>query len=281
MTERPDRGATERPDRDTAAEPVIEVRDLWKSFGDQEVLRGVNLFVLDGETLVVLGPSGCGKSVLLKHVIGLMKPDRGSIVVEGRELTKLDAHELKDLRMRFGMVFQGAALFDSMTVGENVGLPLKEHRGMKGDELADLTETKLRMVGLAGVSHLRPSEISGGMKKRVALARAIALDPDIILYDEPTTGLDPIMAEQINELIRTLQRKVNATSIVVTHDLHSAKFTGDKIALMHNGRIELVGTMDDLRHSDNEAVRTFIARGHAPALGSKGGAGPIDPEVFE
>ena len=289
MTERPDRGATTGPEggaiagsvRGAIAGSVIEVRDLWKSFGDQEVLRGVNLFVLDGETLVVLGPSGCGKSVLLKHVIGLMKPDRGSIIVEGRELTKLNAGELNDLRMRFGMVFQGAALFDSMTVGENVGLPLREHRGIKGDELADLTEAKLRMVGLAGVSHLRPSEISGGMKKRVALARAIALDPDIILYDEPTTGLDPIMAEQINELIRAVQRKVNATSIVVTHDLHSAKFTGDKIALMHNGKIELVGTMDDLRHSDNEAVRTFIARGHAPALGSKAGAGPIDPEVFE
>ncbi len=297
MTERPHRGTTAGPDRGTAAgpdggtaagpgsgttaRPVIEVRDLWKSFGDQEVLRGINLTVLDGETMVVLGPSGCGKSVLLKHVIGLMKPDRGSIIVEGNELTGLDARELKGLRMRFGMVFQGAALFDSMTVGENVGLPLKEHRGIKGDELADLVETKLEMVGLAEVSHLQPSELSGGMKKRVALARAIALDPDIVLYDEPTTGLDPIMAEQINELIRALQRKINATSIVVTHDLHSAKFTGDKIALMHDGRIELCGTMDDLRRSDNEAVRTFIARGHAPALGSTAGARPIDPEVFE
>jgi len=281
MTERPDRDTTAGFRSGTTNEPVIEVRDLWKSFGDQEVLRGINLTVLDGQTMVVLGPSGCGKSVLLKHVIGLMKPDRGSILVEGNELTELDARELKDLRMRFGMVFQGAALFDSMTVGENVGLPLKEHRGIEGDELADLVEEKLGMVGLAGVSHLQPSELSGGMKKRVALARAIALDPDIVLYDEPTTGLDPIMAEQINELIRALQRKIHATSIVVTHDLHSAKFTGDKIALMHEGRIELVGTMDDLRNSDNEAVRTFIARGHAPALGSKAGARPAGPEVFE
>jgi len=260
---------------------VIEVRDLWKSFGDQEVLRGINLAVKDGETMVVLGPSGCGKSVLLKHVIGLMKPDRGAIIVEGNELTGLDEHELKELRMRFGMVFQGAALFDSMTVGENVGLSLKEHRGIIGDELADIVETKLGMVGLAGVSHLRPSELSGGMKKRVALARAIALDPDIVLYDEPTTGLDPIMAEQINQLIRTLQRKIHATSIVVTHDLHSAKFTGDKIALMHEGRIELVGTMDDLRRSDNEAVRTFIARGHAPPPGSTVDAGPVDLAEFD
>jgi phospholipid/cholesterol/gamma-HCH transport system ATP-binding protein len=281
MTEKSDRSATAGPGRGTAGGPVIEVRDLWKSFGDQEVLRGINLTVKDGETMVVLGPSGCGKSVLLKHVIGLMRPDRGAIVVEGKELTELDEHELKELRMRFGMVFQGAALFDSMTVGENVGLPLKEHRGIIGDELADIVETKLRMVGLAGVSHLRPSELSGGMKKRVALARAIALDPDIVLYDEPTTGLDPIMAEQINQLIRMLQRKINATSIVVTHDLHSANFTGDKIALMHEGKIELVGTMDDLRRSDNEAVRTFIARGHASPPGSTVDAGPVGLAEFD
>ncbi len=281
MTEKSDRSATAGSGRGTAGGPVIEVRDLWKSFGDQEVLRGINLTVKDGETMVVLGPSGCGKSVLLKHVIGLMKPDRGAIVVEGKELTELDELELKELRMRFGMVFQGAALFDSMTVGENVGLPLKEHRGTIGDELADLVETKLRMVGLAGVSHLRPSELSGGMKKRVALARAIALDPDIVLYDEPTTGLDPIMAEQINQLIRMLQRKINATSIVVTHDLHSANFTGDKIALMHEGKIKLVGTMDDLRHSDNEAVRTFIARGYTPPPGSTVDAGPVGLAEFD
>ncbi len=281
MTERPDRNTTGGRRSGATAVPVIEVRDLWKSFGDQEVLRGLNLSVENGETMVVLGPSGCGKSVLLKHVIGLMKPDRGSIIVEGDELTGLDARELKNLRMRFGMVFQGAALFDSMTVGENVGLSLKEHRGIKGDELADIVEAKLGMVGLAGVSHLQPSELSGGMKKRVALARAIALDPDIVLYAEPTTGLDPIMAAQINELIRALQCKINATSIVVTHDLHSAKFTGDKIALMHEGRIELCGTMDDLTRSDNEAVRTFIARGHAPAPGSTADARPIDPGAFE
>ncbi|MFH1690656.1 MAG: ABC transporter ATP-binding protein [Candidatus Eisenbacteria bacterium] len=280
MTDRPDRGMTAGPGGATPARPVIEVRDLWKSFGDLEVLRGVDLTVLEGETMVVLGASGCGKSVLLKHVIGLMKPDRGSIVIEGREITKLGSRELKDLRMTFGMVFQGAALFDSMTVGENVGLPLKEHRGIRGVELADIVETKLRMVGMAGVSHQRPSQISGGMKKRVALARAIALDPDIILYDEPTTGLDPIMAEQINQLIRALQRKVNATSIVVTHDLHSARFTGDNIALMHEGRIEFVGTLDELKCSDNTAVRTFLARGRVPVPGSSADDRPVDPEVF-
>lgn len=260
--------------------PVIEVEDLWRSFGDHQVLRGVDLSVRNGETAVVLGASGCGKSVLLKHVIGLLRPDRGTVRVEGNDITGLDRHALNELRMSFGMVFQGAALFDSMTVGENVGLPLYEHRHIVGNELRDLVESKLRMVGLAGVSHLKPSEISGGMKKRVALARAIALDPDIILYDEPTTGLDPIMAEQINELIRSLQRRINATSIVVTHDLHSASFTGDKIALMHDGRIEFVGTMDELKCSDNEAVRTFVARGHSPAQGSETDGCLIDPDTF-
>ncbi len=245
---------------------LIEIVDLWKSFGENEVLRGLNLVVNEGETLVVLGPSGCGKSVLLKHIIGLMKPDRGSILVEGRDVTRMSRRELNEIRKGFGMVFQGAALFDSMTVGENVGLPLREHRRMKGEELERRVEEKLRLVGLDGVSHLRPAEISGGMKKRVALARAIALDPDVILYDEPTTGLDPVTAEQINELIRNTQRELNTTSIVVTHDLHSACFTGDRVALLEEGRIAFVGTTDELRTTDNEAVKRFIARGHRPSL---------------
>ena len=245
-----------------ANQPVIEVVDLRKSFGDHEVLKGVNLKVDDGETLVVLGPSGCGKSVLLKHIIGLMKPDSGRILFEGADITDMDHKELSRIRMGFGMVFQGAALFDSMTVGENVGLPLREHRQLKGPELQRIVEEKLGLVGLEDISGLYPSEISGGMKKRVALARAVALDPDVILYDEPTTGLDPVMAEQINELIRSIQKKVNATSIVVTHDLHSACFTGDRVALMTEGTIAFSGTTDDLMSTDNEAVRNFIARGH-------------------
>ncbi|MBD3348837.1 MAG: ATP-binding cassette domain-containing protein [Candidatus Eisenbacteria bacterium] len=256
-----------------AARPVVEVRGLWKSFGDKEALRGVDLKLHDGETLVVLGPSGCGKSVLLKHVIGLMEPDRGSIIVEGRDLSGLSQAELNEIRQKFGMVFQGAALFDSMTVGDNVALPLREHRGMKGERLSALVEEKLELVGLKGISSLRPAELSGGMKKRVALARAIALDPDIILYDEPTTGLDPVMAEQINELIRSTQRKLNASSIVVTHDLHSACFTGDMVALMDEGRIAFYGTTDELTTTENEAVRNFIARGHPAATGAPGGSG--------
>jgi len=245
-----------------AAQPVIVVQELRRSFGDHEVLKGVNLSVDDGETLVVLGPSGCGKSVLLKHIIGLMKPDAGRILFEGRDITKMTDRELKAIRVGFGMVFQGAALFDSMTVGENVGLPLQEHRRLAGDELRRAIQEKLGLVGLEGIQHLYPSEISGGMKKRVALARAVALDPDVILYDEPTTGLDPVMAEQINELIRSLQKKVNATSIVVTHDLHSACFTGDRVALMTDGTIAFSGTTDELTSTDNAAVRNFIARGH-------------------
>jgi phospholipid/cholesterol/gamma-HCH transport system ATP-binding protein len=245
-----------------AKRPVIEIVELRKSFGDHEVLRGVSLSVDDGQTLVVLGPSGCGKSVLLKHIIGLMKPDGGRILFEGREVTTMSERELAEIRIGFGMVFQGAALFDSMTVGENVGLPLREHRGMRGQELRRVVEEKLGLVGLEDISGLYPSEISGGMKKRVALARAVALDPDVILYDEPTTGLDPVMAEQINELIRSIQKKVNATSIVVTHDLHSACFTGDRVALMTEGKIAFTGTTDELTTTDNEAVRNFIARGH-------------------
>ncbi|MFH1502593.1 MAG: ABC transporter ATP-binding protein [Candidatus Eisenbacteria bacterium] len=254
---------------------VVEIEGLRKSFGDTPVLRGVDLVLHDGETLVVLGPSGCGKSVLLKHVIGLLRPDAGSIRIEGQELTTMRPAELAEARKVFGMVFQGAALFDSMTVGGNVGLPLVEHRGMMGDELERIVDEKLSLVGLEGISHLMPSEISGGMKKRVALARAIALDPDIILYDEPTTGLDPVMAEQINELIRNTQRKLTASSIVVTHDLHSACFTGDRVALMDEGVIAFVGTTDELTTTDNEAVRSFIARGR-PAGTSGAAAGACD-----
>jgi phospholipid/cholesterol/gamma-HCH transport system ATP-binding protein len=248
---------------------VVEVRDLWKSFGGKPALQGVDFKLHDGETLVVLGPSGCGKSVLLKHIIGLLTPDRGSILVEGRELTNMTDDELNKVRQKFGMVFQGAALFDSMTIGENVGLPLREHKRMRGAELSRVVEEKLALVGLTGISSLWPAELSGGMKKRAALARAIALDPDIILYDEPTTGLDPVMAEQINELIRSTQRKLTASSIVVTHDLHSACFTGDMVALMSAGRIAFYGTTDDLTTTDNEAVRNFIARGHPEK-------GPVD-----
>ncbi len=246
-----------------SAEKLIHVEDLWKSFGDNHVLKGMTFDVFEGETLVVLGASGCGKSVLLKHIIALLYPDRGRVEFRGRNIFDMRSKELNEVRKNFGMVFQGAALFDSMTVGQNVGLPALEHWGIRGAELDKLVEEKLTLVGLSGIGNLKPSEISGGMKKRVALARAITLDPDVILYDEPTTGLDPIMAEQINELIRDTQKQLGATSIVVTHDLHSACFIGDRVALVDEGRIEFVGTTEELVETDQEAVRNFIARGHA------------------
>jgi phospholipid/cholesterol/gamma-HCH transport system ATP-binding protein len=240
------------------ARRVLETIDLWKAFGENEVLRGVNLNVDDGETLVVLGPSGCGKSVLLKHIIGLMKPDRGSILVEGRDITRMRLAELDQVRKRFGMVFQGAALFDSMTVGQNVGLPLKEHRGMRGAELDRLVDEKLELVGLSGIAHLWPSQISGGMKKRVALARAIALDPDVILYDEPTTGLDPVRADVINELILKLKRELRVTGIVVTHDMASARKVGDRIIMLHEGKFVFDSPPDALDGYRDERVRRFV-----------------------
>ena len=237
---------------------VIEIVDLWKAFGDTPVLCGVELSVMDGETLVVLGPSGCGKSVLLKHVIGLLKPDRGSILVGGKDITNASGAELNEIRKSFGMVFQGAALFDSMTVGENVGLPLREHRRLQGAELERLVEANLALVGLEGISDLRPSEISGGMKKRVALARAIALDPDIILYDEPTTGLDPLNANVINRLIARLQGDIGRTSVIVTHDVESAFYLGDQIALLSDGRVRALGTPEELKNSPDEGVQNFL-----------------------
>lgn len=244
-----------------ASPGLIRIVALWKSFGANQVLKGVDLNVEKGETLVVLGASGCGKSVLLKHVIGLMRPDSGSVHVDGRDVARLDRRELSELRKRFGIVFQGSALFDSMTVGENVGLGPREHLGMKGEALRQLVIEKLRLVGLQDVTALSPSELSGGMKKRVALARAVAMDPDVVLYDEPTTGLDPAMAEQINVLIRDLQRKLKTTSIAVTHDLHSACFIGDRVAFLDEGRIAFIGTTDALMSTSNEAVRQFVARG--------------------
>jgi phospholipid/cholesterol/gamma-HCH transport system ATP-binding protein len=191
-----------------------------------------------------------------------MRPDRGSIHVDGREVTTLDRRGLGEMRKRVGMVFQGSALFDSMTIGENVALGPKEHNRIKGAALEELVQEKLGLVGLDGVAPLMPSQISGGMKKRAALARAIAMDPDIMLYDEPTAGLDPVMAEQINDLIRDLQVKLKTTSIAVTHDLHSACYIGDRVALLEEGEIGFVGTNDELRTTTNEAVRRFMARGH-------------------
>jgi len=237
---------------------MIEIRNLHKRFENLVVLDGVDLDIQTGESIVVLGRSGSGKSVLLKHIIGLMAPDQGSVKVDGNEVTKLGYTGLADLRKRFGMLFQMAALFDSMTVGENVGLSLREHRKMSRDEIARTVAEKLALVGLEGIEDKKPADLSGGMRKRVGLARAIAMDPDYILYDEPTTGLDPVTAQQINELIRELQQKLNVTSIVVTHDLHSAYYVGDRLTLLFQGKIYFDGTPEEIQKSDNPVVRQFI-----------------------
>ena len=239
-------------------DPMIEISDLRKSFGENQVLKGVNLRVNRGETVVVMGRSGCGKSVLLKHIIGLMKPDSGRIVVDGIEITALKGEDLIEFRKRFGMLFQGSALFDSLSVWENVGLGLLEHADLSEQEVRRIAREKLELVGLTQVDDLRPSELSGGMKKRVGLARAIAMDPPVILYDEPTTGLDPIMADVINQLIRHLQAKLKVTSIAVTHDMNSAMKIGDRLAMLHDGRIVFEGTPEEVKATDNEVVRQFV-----------------------
>ncbi len=248
---------------------MIEIVDLHKSFGDNYVLKGVNLHVNKGETVVVIGRSGCGKSVLLRHIIGLMKPDKGSVYVDGVDVTRLKDDELYELRKKFGMVFQGSALFDSLSVWENVGLGLLEHTDLPEEEVRRIALEKLSLVGLRGFEDARPSELSGGMKKRVGLARAIAMEPEVILYDEPTTGLDPIMADVINELIRHLQERLQITSIAVTHDMKSAYKIGDRIAMLYDGRIVFEGTPDRIKSAGDEIIRQFVegrAEGPIPAM---------------
>jgi phospholipid/cholesterol/gamma-HCH transport system ATP-binding protein len=237
---------------------MIEISDIRKQLGGHQVLDGVNLTVNRGETVVVIGRSGCGKSVLLKHIIGLMKPDRGSIRVDGTEVTSLKSEEMFRMRKKFGMLFQGAALFDSLSVWENVGLGLIEHTDLSETEIRERVCEKLALVGLTDIEDARPAELSGGMKKRVGLARAIAMDPEVVLYDEPTTGLDPIMADVINQLIRTLQATLKITSVAVTHDMKSAYHIGDRLAMLHDGKIVFEGSPEEIMRTRDEAIRQFI-----------------------
>jgi phospholipid/cholesterol/gamma-HCH transport system ATP-binding protein len=238
--------------------PRIECRDVWKKFDRKRVLRGLNLVIESGETVVIIGQSGTGKSVLLKHIVGLLVPDRGQILVDGVNVVKLSRKKLFELRMRFGMVFQSAALFDSVSVLENVALAIREHTDLPDEEVRRICDEKLRMVGLEGVGDKFPAELSGGMKKRVGFARAIAMDPQCVLYDEPTTGLDPIMADVINNLIVKLDQDLDITSVVVTHDLASAYKVADRIAMLHDGVVIWEGTPDEIRNTDHPLVRQFI-----------------------
>ena len=241
---------------------MIEVRDVRKSFDEKVVLDHIDLTVETGETMVIIGKSGGGKSVLLKHMIGLIKPDSGRILIEGIDLADLSGRELDKLRMRFGMLFQSAALFDSMTVGENVAFPLVEHTNLAKQAISQRVDECLALVGLSNVVELMPSELSGGMRKRVGLARAIVMSPQILLYDEPTTGLDPIMSDVINDLIIAMRDRLKVTSVVVTHDMKSAYKVANRIAMLYNGRILETGTPKEIQESKNPYVQQFI-RGEA------------------
>ncbi len=236
----------------------IRISDLHKSFGELHVLRGVDLDVARGESLVIIGSSGTGKSVLLKHVIGLLAPDHGDLVVDGSSVPGLGRDALSRLRRRMGMLFQYAALFDSMNVGDNVAFALRQQRDWPEARVQERVREVLRWVGLKGIEGKVPAELSGGMKKRVGLARAIALEPEIILYDEPTSGLDPILADQINDLIVDLNTRLNATSLTITHDMVSAYKIADRIAMLHEGKIEEAGTPQQIQASDNAVIQQFI-----------------------
>jgi len=243
---------------------MIETINLCKNFGEHEVLKNLNLTIKKGETTVIIGRSGCGKSVLLKHIIGILKPDFGQVFIDEEDITKITPKELKEVRMKFGMLFQGAALFDSLHVWENVAFGMLEHTRKQKSEIMDRVKTCLSLVGLEGVEYLKPAELSGGMRKRVGLARAICMQPEIILYDEPTTGVDPIMGDAVNVLIKELHDKLKVTSVAVTHDMTSAYKIADKIAMLYEGKIITVGTPDEIRNTKDPVVKQFI---HGEAQG--------------
>jgi phospholipid/cholesterol/gamma-HCH transport system ATP-binding protein len=237
---------------------MILVRDLKKSFGDQPILDGVSFDIPSGDSLVIIGRSGSGKSVLLKHVIGLLRPDAGMVMIDDEDITHLNERELIRVRSKFGMVFQGAALFDSMTVAENVAFAFRRQKKLTREEVAHKVTEALEMVDLREVEHKRPSELSGGMRKRVGLARAVVYHPQILLYDEPTTGLDPIVSDSIDKLIMRVRDCLKVTTVVVTHDMRSARRVGDRIVMLHNKRIYVTGTPEDIFTSEDPVVRQFI-----------------------
>ncbi len=238
---------------------MIKILELSKAFRDNHVLQGVDLEIQEGESMVVIGGSGSGKSVLIKHIIGILRPDKGRIYVTGEDITQMNEQDLNRVRKKFGMLFQASALFDSLSVWENVGFGLKQHTDLSDQEIREKATEKLAMVGLYNVEDLRPSELSGGMQKRVGLARAIALEPQILLYDEPTTGLDPINADMINNLIIDMREKLNVTSVAITHDMVSAYKIADRIAMLYKGKILQIGTPKEIQDTENPYVRQFIS----------------------
>src|ERR1041385_7068659 len=240
------------------ATPLVEFRNVRKRFGPLVVLDGISMCVERGESLVVIGASGSGKSVMLKHIVGLLRPDSGEVYFDGQRIDTLPESKLMAIRRHCGFLFQMGALFDSLTVGENIAFPLLEQTKKSPEEVARVVAHRLTMVGLPGIERKMPAELSGGQRKRVALARAIALEPEIILYDEPTTGLDPIRSDVINELIIKLQRELHTASITVTHDMNSAFKIAHRIVMLHEGKLIIDGPPEAIRNSDNEIVRRFV-----------------------
>lgn len=241
-----------------AGEKMIEVRDLKKSFGTHQILDGVNFSISKGESVVIIGRSGGGKSVLLKHLVALLKPDSGQVLIQGEDVVPLNERQLLPVRHKFGMLFQGAALFDSMTVAENIGFAFRRDRSLPEGEVARKVAEVLEMVDLPGIEGKNPAELSGGMRKRVGLARAIIYQPEIVLYDEPTTGLDPIVSDSIDQLILRVRDKLNVTSVVVTHDMRSARRLGQRILMLHKQKIYVAGTPDEIFNSEDPVVRQFV-----------------------
>ncbi|MEJ5238065.1 MAG: ABC transporter ATP-binding protein [Limisphaera sp.] len=237
---------------------MVEVRQLTKRFGPQTVLEGVDLRIERGESVVIIGRSGCGKSVLLKHLIGLLQPDAGSVYVDGQDITRMDERSLLQVRRKFGMLFQNAALFDSLSVAENVAFAFRNQRNLTRAEIARRVAEALELVDLPGIEHKRPAELSGGMRKRVGLARAIVYRPEILLYDEPTSGLDPIVADSIDQLIIRIRDQLRVTSVVVTHDMRSARRVGHRVAMLHDKRIYAAGPTEEIFASTDPVLRRFI-----------------------
>jgi phospholipid/cholesterol/gamma-HCH transport system ATP-binding protein len=237
---------------------MIKVVDLHKTFGNQEVLKGINLGLETGKITTIIGGSGSGKTVLLKHLNALLLPERGSVLVDGKDITKLGERELNEVRQKFGVLFQGAALLDSMTIYDNVAFPLREKTKMTENEIRERAEERLAQVGLAGMGYKYPAEVSGGMKKRAGLARALAMQPEIVLFDEPTTGLDPLLGRSIHDLIRKMHATFGFTGVIVSHDIPEVFKVSDRVAMLANGIIEEVGTTQEFLASKNPVVRQFL-----------------------